>query len=552
MLFRKRQIVFYLLPLLLLAGCATPQFIEKGRTQHTNPSFRASPVSQIFNTPKKLALLIGINQFEDNEWGDLRFAAKDAQDMAAVLNDNRYGQFDEVVSLTSADQTSRENIEQMLARFGRANISEDDTVVVYFSTHGTLARTDDGKLHQYLVANDTRFDDITRTAIDVNHIKRTISGFKAKKKVMVLATCHSGQGKSNLNSDLMHELKEIKGPFFVKPIEEASEATIVLAASAWGETAREANVLENDIYTHFLIEGIKKNDRNEDGAVTVTEAHDYAKQQTYYLTKGEQRPSMESVILGVDPIILSGNFERAGKPVLYDYSNRFEDLIVFVDGVAKGSLPIGVAVDPGNHTVKLARSEHDKPLYQQDFDISAGEQISIPVLLQGHDNGASLAISYQSFLTDTADQSIARPLMMVGLSYNNYSYFSPNAGFRVDVAYGQEEQVLQIGAVSSKAEVNLMKYGLSLLYRTGVGNTSFYGGPRIGGMVISRDPRTQLVKSETVNTPTLGVVAGIGFSYKSSLSFSVEASVNHGTIKISNSDTSSYDANLIGNLSLNY
>ncbi|MEI8351089.1 MAG: TonB-dependent receptor, partial [bacterium] len=51
----------------------------------------------------------------------------------------------------------------------------------------------------------------------------------------------------------------------------------VLSASAFGETAREDDRLQGDVYTHFLIEGIKSGDLDGDGAVTLTEADDYAR-----------------------------------------------------------------------------------------------------------------------------------------------------------------------------------------------------------------------------------------------------------------------------------
>ncbi len=62
---------------------------------------------------------------------------------------------------------------------------------------------------------------------------------------------------------------------------------MVFAACDWGETAREDEGLKNDIYTHFLIEGLNGSaDRNIDGAVTATEAHDYARRRTYALHRG--------------------------------------------------------------------------------------------------------------------------------------------------------------------------------------------------------------------------------------------------------------------------
>src|SRR5687768_10809702 len=49
--------------------------------------------------PRKIALVIGIDQFDDPFWPDLRFAVKDARDLTRTLSDPRVGAFDDVVVL---------------------------------------------------------------------------------------------------------------------------------------------------------------------------------------------------------------------------------------------------------------------------------------------------------------------------------------------------------------------------------------------------------------------------------------------------------------------
>ena len=410
---------------IMLAGCSIAGQTAKGAASPQLSATQVKAVKSVFSKPKRIAVVVGINHFDDDKWTTLRYAVKDAHDLAAVLNDTRYGHFDQVIALTDPEETTRGGILATLRKLYRQNTSPDDTILFYISTHGTLARTVDGSLHQYLVARDTRFDRIPETAIDVAELKKDLSGLKSQKKVLVLASCHSGKGKSQLSGEMLKELRGLKAPFFVKPLEDVSEATIVLAASAWGEAAREDASLQNDVYTHFLIEGIKKSDSNGDGAVTVTEAHDYAKQQTYYITKGEQRPSIESVITGEDPIILAGQVERSGKPVLYDYSQNYRDMVVLVDGVKKGTLPLGVAVTPGRHTVALKSGDGLDSVYNETFTAREGQRIPIPLLVNGYAQGTSLILGYQGFLTPTVDQSVAKPMPMLGLAYSNHSYFSP-------------------------------------------------------------------------------------------------------------------------------
>jgi len=537
---------------IMLAGCSIAGQTAKGAASPQLSATQVKAVKSVFSKPKRIAVVVGINHFDDDKWTTLRYAVKDAHDLAAVLNDTRYGHFDQVIALTDPEETTRGGILATLRKLYRQNTSPDDTILFYISTHGTLARTVDGSLHQYLVARDTRFDRIPETAIDVAELKKDLSGLKSQKKVLVLASCHSGKGKSQLSGEMLKELRGLKAPFFVKPLEDVSEATIVLAASAWGEAAREDASLQNDVYTHFLIEGIKKSDSNGDGAVTVTEAHDYAKQQTYYITKGEQRPSIESVITGEDPIILAGQVERSGKPVLYDYSQNYRDMVVLVDGVKKGTLPLGVAVTPGRHTVALKSGDGLDSVYNETFTAREGQRIPIPLLVNGYAQGTSLILGYQGFLTPTVDQSVAKPMPMLGLAYSNHSYFSPHLGYRADLSYGQDSQRLRVGAITTDADVRQTAFGLALLYRDAIGEMALYGGPRAGGLAISRDPKSSIIPSETILTPTLGGVAGLHFRFKKQVSLAVEGAVNYAGIRIGETDTNSFYYSLFGALSVNF
>lgn len=534
-----------------LSGCAGTVQGLKGVPQRLSLADQ-DVVNTAFASSKRIAVVVGISAFEDSNWSKLSYPVKDAEDFAAVLNDSRYGHFDKVITLTDPQQTTRASILAAVRELAREDLSAEDTLVFYISSHGTIARTADGKLRQYVVTQDTRFNDIPDTAIDLNDLKAAFNGMKSQKKALVLAFCHSGRGKSQLDPEMLSELKTIKTAFFVKPLETVSEATVVLAASAWGETAREDNRLKNDIYTHFLIEGIKKNDRNGDGAVSISEAHDYAREQTYYYTKGEQRPSMESMILGTDPIILSGEIVRSGRPVVYDYSHRYEGLTMFVDGQKKGTLPMGVAVDAGVHLVEVRTGDSARPLYDEVFSAGEGQRIALPILLNGYDQGIALRAGYQGFMSEKIDNNVAKPLPMYGLAYSNHSYFSPHLGYRADVAYGQETQTLTVGSVTTQAKVSETSYGVALLYRYALGGLAIYAGPRLGGLNLQRTLAVGNLGTQSDTTATIGGVLGLHFQYKKQVTFMVEGALNSANIQLGNTNDNSSFYNVFGGLSVNF
>lgn len=155
----------------------------------------------------------------------------------------------------------------------------------------------------------------------------------------------------------------------------------MLSASAFEEPAREAEKLEHDVYTYFFLEAFERGDRDGNGAVTVSEAHDYARRRTYAYTDGAQRPTAWSSVMGRDPIILSGQPDGTARPVVYSYRRSSEGLKMSVDGQTKGALPGGVALEPGRHSVELTDDRTGETVWRGTVRLSAGERLEVAELI---------------------------------------------------------------------------------------------------------------------------------------------------------------------------
>ena len=197
----------------------------------------------------RLALVVGIDRFDDPGFRPLRFATRDAHDMATQLEGG--GNF----KVTELLQPDKKGFEAALAALAEQDRDTRDVVVVYLSTHGTLARDAAGHLSRYLVLKDTRLDRVAQTGLNLDKVQEALEALPSRRKVLVLATCHSGSGKSLLPPEVLRELEGTKGPTLEpEPLEKRSRASIVLAACDWGESAREDEQLGHDIYTHFFLE----------------------------------------------------------------------------------------------------------------------------------------------------------------------------------------------------------------------------------------------------------------------------------------------------------
>ena len=242
--------------------------------------------------PKKFVLSIGVNTFESDVWRDLRYAGKDAKDVYDAFTSNKV-KFDGGMLVTQGalnKPVTKDDIDRSFARLYQSNRNEEDMVVVYISSHGTVAYKEGGKIGRYIITSDTDPKRLKETAIDYDKLMERFSGLRSRKKVLILAFCHSGVGKSVLTPEMKRALASLKSAYFQEPIHNRAEGSIVLTASGWKEPALEDSNLKNDVYTHFLLRGLDR-DQNGDGAVSITEAHTFASNMTYQYTQGRQRPS---------------------------------------------------------------------------------------------------------------------------------------------------------------------------------------------------------------------------------------------------------------------
>ena len=87
--------------------------------------------------PRRVALLLGIQEYEDPQLQGLRYASKDARELGAVLADPALGGFDQVHVVEGQHRTTAAAIEQAIVA-ATADLQRDDTFLLYISGHGTL------------------------------------------------------------------------------------------------------------------------------------------------------------------------------------------------------------------------------------------------------------------------------------------------------------------------------------------------------------------------------------------------------------------------------
>jgi hypothetical protein len=303
---------------------------------------------------------------------------------------------------------------------------------------------------------------------------------------------------------------------------------MVFAACDWGETAREDEGLRNDIYTYFLIEGLNGlADRNVDGAVTATEAHDYARRRTFAFTQGRQRPSAEILEVGADPVVLSGSINRTGRPELFSYNPRLDGFTLKVDGETRTELPGGTAVVPGKRTVELTKG--DAVLVRRELNMAAGERLPLEELLADTFPRRSLSLvgGVFSFVDGKSRTELlpASPEVAAVLRLED----KPLQDFALllDVGGSRGHHSLKL-APGSEVPFGYTRFslGVGMPYLWRWDRLSLYAGPRVAALYLRRSFDVEaFVGGQNYFTVSPGVVGGVVWRLGDRLELTSQAQV---------------------------
>ena len=333
--------------------------------------------------PRRVAVLIGVDTYSDPELDPLAFAAKDARDLAGVLNHDDFGDFDRVLTITSPDATTRQGILKAL-HVATADLQRDDTFVLYLSGHGTLTLDPLDGSQLWFLPSDGKLSDAPGTGIAVDWLEEMVSDVEARRRVLIMDTCHNGRDKSSLDPRTAELLAGMRGEVPTpRSTKEVSESEARLYAAQYHQPAMEDPTLQNGVYTHFLIQaisdGAREADLDGDGLVDVTEAHDWARDKTMIYTGGMQVPRAEYKIVGREAIYLAGNEATrisAEKALLAATDALLASAHVLVDGQPRGVLPEVVAVEPGVHAIEI-QDATGRTLLKRTVRVQAGETVML-------------------------------------------------------------------------------------------------------------------------------------------------------------------------------
>lgn len=273
----------------------------------------------------------------------LRFADSDARAVMRVLKDSGSVAPEDAYELSDA---TADGVRRLLDVIERAAAAKPyDVLTVYYSGHA-----DASMLH------------LSGTRLGMEELKRRLGSVSAKAKVLVLDACRSGGAT------------RVKGGRTIRPFEVIVEAPVelqglaVLTSSAQNEDSLESDELHGSFFTHALVSGLLgAADRDLDGAVTLEEAFEFARQRTVAKTEASsgaiQHPTYEFSLRGRQSLVWTWPF--SGSSSTYGVL-RFEDVGHFsirrtemgpVVAEVVGSGPRRLRVVPGSYLVTERRDD---------------------------------------------------------------------------------------------------------------------------------------------------------------------------------------------------
>lgn len=258
----------------------------------------------------RYVVAIGVSNYANNEY-DLKYAAKDAGDLAKLLEMNK-GEFTNTKVLRILDTVAtRKNILKAKQFLMQSKVG--DQVIVFVAGHGLL----DDKLDWYFATTDVDFNNPAARGLAYGELEGLLDSIPSRNKLMLMDACNSGEvdkEDAELVANTSQPVTGVKSRGF-KSVASKSQSlglqnsfqlmqnlfsdisngtgTTVISSASGAEFAYESAAWNNGVFTFSLLEGLKTGnaDKNKDGKIVVSELRDYIAGKVNALTQGKQNPT---------------------------------------------------------------------------------------------------------------------------------------------------------------------------------------------------------------------------------------------------------------------
>ena len=248
------------------------------------------------NSTKKKTLwgiLVGINNYQDENIANLQFCANDAVGLAQGLQKVAtqelpttgayfdeveiivHSHFSQLYSWSLIRPPQQDKILDSLEILSQAQ--PQDTVLFYFSGHGFYQES---KKDTILCLEETSKNDVASTGLLIGIVLDKITNSPAQQQLIWLDACHSGGVASQLIEAILHITKDKPSPNLYS-----------ITACGRHQQSFETPELQHGIFTYHLLEGLKG--QGSPSLVKIDDLYSFVASQTQnYIKRTKERDEM--------------------------------------------------------------------------------------------------------------------------------------------------------------------------------------------------------------------------------------------------------------------
>ncbi len=201
---------------------------------------------------RRLALVIGVNQYQDAAFRPLQYAETDAKALAQWLVNERGGRWQPAdVQLVMGAHATRELVETLIVQTCVNVAGPGDLVLIYFAGHAFLdERTGDG----YLALANTRYQQAASGLHLLSLASKAMGQSRAANILMMLDCFQTGQIWS-VRRQSPYDSRPLLGPTLLNALQQNS-GRLVLCSCRGNETAPETGEKKLGVLAYQMIMGL--------------------------------------------------------------------------------------------------------------------------------------------------------------------------------------------------------------------------------------------------------------------------------------------------------
>lgn len=266
---RRRQVVVALVDILVASSVAMP--VGRATGQVDGRTVRLAPVGELPASQKRWALIIGVDEYADEQITGLRRAANDAKALAAALIAHSGFPSDQVIVLATGEPgprlPTRTNILKRLSNLS-AVVPKDGLLLVSFSGHGM----EQGG-QAFLLPSDTTAADslkmLESTAVSVSTMHEWIRETGVGQVMVLLDACRHDPTTGRADSTNVLSNAYTRG-FEFDVANRGVQAVATIYATSVGARAYEYVEKHQGYFTWAVVEGLSGAAADADGRVTLS------------------------------------------------------------------------------------------------------------------------------------------------------------------------------------------------------------------------------------------------------------------------------------------